>query len=171
MELMEQFVDMVRGASEGALVQVNHDLKEALLDGDDDLIARLRSDRRRLRELPQKIVKGSRGDLIAQWPAEFGELPLWFSDPAEAARLDPPGEPCITLCPQPLSDDELRALAEAEAEQVLRDVVEAKAFLEQLEAEHQAELKKRAQERGEAMIEALELHDATQLDDDASARN
>lgn len=35
--------------------------------------------------------------LAAQWPADLivTPLPMWFADPAAAAALDPPGEPCV----------------------------------------------------------------------------
>lgn len=36
--------------------------------------------------------------LTAQWPADFGPLPVWFANPAAAALADPLGAPCVVAC-------------------------------------------------------------------------
>lgn len=105
-ELLHTFLGILRQARAAKLLELDGPLRNAQLEGDAEYqgvrrsLAELVDTRRRLLDLPATITDGGRADLVAQWPTDFSvsALPLWFRDPDEATRLDPPGVPCVVAC-------------------------------------------------------------------------
>lgn len=95
MTLFDEFKVLLRASRSPLLAELDRTFDRAFKDDDQVTLAAARHARRRLLDLPAAIVDGDRAALLAQWPEDFPPLPLWFADPAEAARIDPPGPACV----------------------------------------------------------------------------
>jgi hypothetical protein len=81
-------------------------IADVVLIGEEGGLSEKRAEYMRLRDFeasvewqaPSAPTLEAAAALVAQWPVDFPPLPLWFRDPAEATRLDPPGPPCVVMC-------------------------------------------------------------------------
>lgn len=95
MTVRDDFLAMFRDRRAAWLNEHDKSLVRALLDDDSTTQTAMKLRRRQLLDLPASISGQTRAQLIALWPKEFGPLPLWFTNPAQALALDPPGQPCV----------------------------------------------------------------------------
>jgi hypothetical protein len=114
----EAFRQLLRATVEPRMSALKREITDMQAAGESDGLADKQADFRRLRDLEAGIAWPA-GDasetaavsaLLAQWPADFAELPLWFSDPAAAAVIDPPGPALVIACSE---SEEARADREA----------------------------------------------------------
>lgn len=113
----EAFANLIRMERDARLAPIKSQLERAMLLGDP--VEGLRGAYQALLDLPGTIAwpspDASLADAIAslvrQWPADFPPLPLWFTDPASAAVLNPPGPACVVACSEPPEEWAQRAMA------------------------------------------------------------
>lgn len=87
--LRDVFLDLFRNARLFRLVAIDQEAQRAVLTGAD--VTPLRDERQALLDLPDRVTTDDRAALVALWPtSSLGDLPVWFANPAEAEKIDPP---------------------------------------------------------------------------------
>ena len=87
--LRDDFLDLFRMLRVMRLATIDQLYQRAQMAGQPT--DALTSERQTLLDLPAKVDTDDRAALVALWPTDsLGEMPLWFSDPAAAAAIDPP---------------------------------------------------------------------------------